>query len=360
MPEPISESNLAPTRTNWKNIFIDWIGVPLLGSIVITLTYATNELIEGDYLDFIESMMISFTFWSVLANGNGIIVNYLEQRWSWLESPIKRLAIGIGALLIYTIIASTLIIYAYVEFYLGYSFADFSNDEQFLEFLFIPVIITIFIALWMHGRAFLQDWRQSAIDVERLKTENLKSRFESLRNQVNPHFLFNSLNALSSLVYANQEKAVDFIQKLSEVYRYVLDHQNDEVVNLKDELNFLKSFVFLNKIRFGDNFKVDYQNLQELEDWSIPPVSLQLLVENCIKHNEISKENQLKVSIRMENDAIIVENNLNPMKSPKKDSNGLGLSNIRSRYEILSNVKVQVEQSSTTFCVKIPLLNFEG
>ncbi len=257
---------------------------------------------------------------------------------------------------LFTVVASLIVLFLYIELYHGASFVKSIKATGFFRAIAIPLIITTIIALWGHGREFLLSWRESAVDVERLKTENLKSKFESLRSQVNPHFLFNSLNALSSLVYADQGKAVNFIQKLSEVYRYVLDHQNDEVVDLQTEVTFLESYVFLNTIRFGNNFKVNYVDLDDLRTYSIPPVALQMLVENCIKHNEISKEFPLIIEVRKENETIVVENNLNPIDIPKRDSNGLGLSNIISRYELLSDRKVGVEKSDTKFSVRLPLL----
>ncbi|MCP4459618.1 MAG: hypothetical protein GY816_16575 [Cytophagales bacterium] len=349
----------APKNT-WKGTLVEWLVVPLVGGFVIGFFFAQNDLASGNYSGFLESAIISSVFWVVLGNGNGAIVHLIDQRWTWLETPIKRTIIGLIGMFVYTLVASTMIIYMYVELYFGASFIAVVEAEGMLSLLKVPLSITVVVALWFHGRSFLMAWRQSAIDVERLKNENLKSKFESLRSQVNPHFLFNSLNALSSLVYDDQGKAVDFIQKLSEVYRYVLDHQNDEVVDLNLEVAFLKSFVYLNKIRFGENFDVDYSNLEESnENWSVPPVALQMLLENCIKHNEVSNEHPLKIEISKKGDLITVENNLNPINVPKQDSNGLGLSNIISRYEMLSDQKVEVTETEDSFRVSIPLLKFE-
>ena len=202
------------------------------------------------------------------------------------------------------------------------------------------------------------EWRQAAIDVERLKSENLKSKFESLKSQVNPHFLFNSLNALSSLVYSDQDKATDFIQKLSEVYRYVLDHQNDEVVSLSEELDFVKSYIYLNQIRFGKNLTVDYRNFDNISTaCMIPPVAVQMLVENCLKHNEVSKECPLNIELKLERDSLTVTNNLNPLTVPKQDAGGLGLSNIKARFGMMSDKEVRIEKTDSTFAVVLPLLS---
>ena len=345
-----------PART-MKEHLMEWLVVPIIGGFSIGIFFALNDLKAGDYGNFLEASIISTIFWIVLGNGNSVIIHFIDKRWTWLEAPIRRTIIGLIAMLGFTAVASLVVLYIYVEFYFGVNFIDVVRSQGIMSMLMTPLIITIVVSFWLHGQSFFISWRQAAIDVERLKTENMESRFESLRNQVNPHFLFNSLNALSSLVYVDQDRAVDFIQKLSEVYRYVLDHQNDEVVPLEDELRFLKSFVYLNKIRFGANFKVEYKNLIDIDQWSVPPVALQMLLENCIKHNEVSNDRPLQISISMEDNTIQVINNRNPVENLA--SSGLGLDNIRSRYEILSDEKVKIEESESDFKVVLPLLKLE-
>ncbi|SMD38115.1 Histidine kinase [Reichenbachiella faecimaris] len=344
-----------------KELINSWFTIPFIGALVITLIYDFNNLKSQEYGVFVQSWSVSYAFWTVLANGNSIIIYLIDKRWTWLDHPYRRAAIGITSILIYTPIASLLIIYCFVEFVLDVRFQIVLENKSIFSLLMVPMGITILVALWGHGRVFFIEWRQAAIDVERLKNENLKSKFETLKTQVNPHFLFNSLNALTSLVYADQSKAVEFIQKLSQVYRYVLDHQNDEVVPLQTEVDFLKSFVYLNTIRFGDNFEVVYKNMDTfLVNENIPPVTLQMLIENCIKHNEISKKNQLKITVERKDDRISVDNNINLITSAKQDSSGLGLSNIISRYEMLSDQKVEVIHSKDSFEVIVPILSLES
>lgn len=209
----------------------------------------------------------------------------------------------------------------------------------------------------LHGRAFLLAWRREVIEVEKLKNENLTAKLESLKNQVNPHFLFNSLNTLNALVYADQDKAADFIEKLAEVYRYVLDHQHDKLVSLGTEMELVKSYVYLNKIRFGENFQVEYKGFDTVDyNAKILPLTLQMLPENCFKHNEISKAHNLKVELQITGQEIIISNNLNSLSTPKRDSSNLGLSNVRSRYAYFTDRKVRVEKEEDQFMVAIPIL----
>ena len=208
----------------------------------------------------------------------------------------------------------------------------------------------------MHGRGFLLSWRQTSIDMEKLKTEQVFTQFQSLKNQVNPHFLFNSLNALSSLVYEDQDKAVSFIRKLSKVYRYVLDKKDEELVKVEDELDFMENFIFLQQIRFGENLKVLIEK-SNIRDGYLPPLALQLLVENAIKHNVISEKDPLSVSIKIEDTYCIISNSIK--EKLHKDSTGIGLANLKARYEYLSKKKMEIENDGIEFIVKLPVLQLD-
>lgn len=342
---------------SWRRAAKEWILIPLIGSLILSILVEWSDLQEGHYLEYVESVFISFAFWSLLSNGNALLICYLDKRWTWLKQPLKRAIIGTVVMLIYSIGISLLVLFVFIEYYLKFDFIKAIEYNGLWSQLRLPLMITIFFMLTGHGRAFLMEWRQAAIDVERLKSENLKSKFESLKSQVNPHFLFNSLNALSSLVYSDQDKAADFIQKLSEVYRYVLDHQNDEVVSLQEELEFVKSYIYLNQIRFGKNLEVDFINMETIPTtWMIPPVALQMLLENCLKHNEVSNEFPLRVKLILKDESLVVINNLNPIDMPKHDASGVGLSNVQARFEMMTTQKVKIEKSDAEFRVELPLL----
>lgn len=285
--------------------------------------------------------------WIALWWGNSFAGSYLSSKMSWTAYPVKVFF----TLLVFTIAYTLLAVYAIILFYrhvLG-----FHIDVD--ELIYSSLIVTFLITLFMHGRAFLLGWRQSAIDAEKLKQEGVAARYESLKNQVNPHFLFNSLNALSNLVYENQDLAVQFIKQLSEVYRYVLDTKDQELVSKEVELRFLESYIFLQKIRFNENLRIRI-DLTDTETF-FPPLVLQMLIENAIKHNEISAENPLTISIFANDRFVIVENNLQKRRSLGEESTGVGLSNIISRYSFLSKEKVQVIEGNGMFTVKLPIIN---
>ena len=345
-------------KGSWKVAFKEWVLIPLVGSIILCAFLIWSDIVTGNYSEFFRNALFSFIFWSLLSNGNSLLICYQDKHWTWLEQPLKRLFISVVVMLIYSVGISIVVLYIIISVYYNANFIKVMEHNGYWSQLRMPLLITSFFMITQHGRAFLMEWRQAAIDVERLKSENLKSKFESLKSQVNPHFLFNSLNALSSLVYSDQDKATDFIQKLSEVYRYVLDHQNDEVVSLSEELDFVKSYIYLNQIRFGKNLTVDYRNFDNISTaCMIPPVAVQMLVENCLKHNEVSKECPLNIELKLKRDSLTVTNNLNPLTVPKQDAGGLGLSNIKARFGMMSDKEVRIEKTDSTFAVVLPLLS---
>jgi len=182
----------------------------------------------------------------------------------------------------------------------------------------------------------------------------LNYKYESLRNQINPHFLFNSLNVLSDLVYDNQKIAVKFIQQMSDLFRYVLDSRDKELVPLSDELEFIQSFTFLLKTRFEDKLIIENNVEAKAEDY-IVPMTLQLLIENAVKHNEVSEAFPLRISIRRNNDYLEVENALQP-KSAGDDSKKTGLKNIVQQFAFFSDRPIEIIKGDENFLVRIPIL----
>jgi LytS/YehU family sensor histidine kinase len=272
----------------------------------------------------------------------------LSHFYSWHKDPVKRLLVGLIGMTVYTLGAVYGVIY-FFRYVVGFDVGD-NLSTTFTS----TIIITLIITMFMTGREFLINWRQAAVDAEVSKRASINAQYESLKNQVNPHFLFNSLNALTTLVYEDQDKAAKFIKQLSEVYRYVLDTRDKEVVALEDEMKFLESYLFLQKIRFGENLLVEI-NLSTKGKF-IAPLALQLLVENAIKHNVVSTENPLSITITAREGYIVVENSLQRKHMTEEKSPGIGLDNIKSRYTFLSNQPVLVEEHDGKFVVKLPLI----
>lgn len=189
-----------------------------------------------------------------------------------------------------------------------------------------------------------------------LKKENIRSQFEALKSQVNPHFLFNNLNVLSSLIYADQDRAGKFVRQLSKVYRYVLDFKDADTISLQEETDFLDAYLFLLTTRFGENLRIERTLNEDCRMRRLPPAVSQMLIENAIKHNVIARNRPLTIRIFMEADRYLVIQNTLQRKSSVEPSSKIGLENIRRRYRYLTSQQVIIEETPETFTVKIPLL----
>lgn len=285
--------------------------------------------------------------WILLWLGNAIAADMLSKKIDWIKEPVKRFAVGMLVMIGYTVVVSYGLVWLYKNVF-GLNVGDTTT------FQYSTLIITFIISLFMHGRGFLKSWKLAEIEAEKAKQESIRANYESLKNQVNPHFLFNSLNALTNLVYEDQDKAAKFIKQLSEVYRYVLDSRNKEVVSMDEELSFLDSYLFLQQIRFGDKLKIENE-LKPMKG-NIPPLALQMLVENAIKHNEVSQEHPLIIRLYANGSNLFVSNNLKYKSKSISESVGVGLENIRRRYEFLSDLPVVIEKDEKNFVVRLPIL----
>lgn len=332
-------------KVNKRNEYTWAIIISVIGSAL--LTYLSCTSCHEDIGKYLKFALVSTFIWVLLWIGNSEMNDYLSLKISWIKAPIKRLVTGIIATILFTILAVLLVLKGF-ELALNFQF------NNYIEVIVPSLIITFFISLFFHGRGFLIEWRRSAIAAERYHKESMTATYENLKNQVNPHFLFNSLNALTSLVYEDQDKAAKFIKQLSEVYRYVLDSRNKEVVTIEEELKFLDSYVFLQQIRFGDKLKIN-NSLNNIVG-NLPPLALQMLLENAIKHNVVSEEFPLTIEIYQEENKLVVKNNLRIKNVVSENAIGVGLENIKKRYEFLTDSPVMILKDEGNFVVKLPIL----
>ncbi len=286
--------------------------------------------------------------------GNAYLSN-LPDRWlPWIEAPIRRLIISVAITVVFTCLIWILIYWLFLTNDYGWNLVALVRDMKLRDF--VPtLIITIFISLFMHGRAFFISWKATLVEAERLKKEQLSARYETLKSQVNPHFLFNSLNVLASLVHKDADQAELFIRQLATVYRYILESRDKEVVPLEEELSILRAYLFLMDIRFGAGLRADIR-VAEPAPGRVAPLTLQMLVENALKHNEVSKANPLQIEVFRENGYLVVRNTLQP-KTTLPESTGLGLANIQARYQALSDKPVLISNNDGFFTVKTPILS---
>ncbi len=336
---------LIKERTSLKDYLITAGWLALAGIVMTFIFYPPTE--DRKLKVFVLIAALTSCIWIFLWIGNAATSDLVDRRIDWVTTPVKRFVVGMIVMTVYTLSAIFFLVWIFrVAF-------NFDVGSGLNDMLYTSLIITFVISLFMHGRGFLRNWRLAELEAEKAKQESIKANYESLKNQVNPHFLFNSLNALTSLVYEDQDKAAKFIKQLSEVYRYVLDTRNREVVPIDEELKFMESYLFLQQIRFGEKLRI--RNELAGLSGSVPPLSLQMLVENAIKHNIISQEHPLTIHLFSRDNELVVVNNLQ-QKLTSEDSSGVGLENIKRRYEFLSNRRVMVEKNQHTFSVKLPIL----
>ncbi len=294
-------------------------------------------------------IIMSITYTYILGYGCSYISYKVAQRYYQGEKPIKGFLINLVILALYSFFTSMLIWYFSIRVLYNPDFNPSVTE------LVSNAYIALALSMFFSGIEFLKKWKSEAVKAERLEKEKIATQYESLRNQVNPHFLFNSLNTLTSLVVDSQDLAIQYINQLSEVYRYVLDSRNKDVVGLDVEVDFLKSYLFLQKIRFGENISVDIRLKDDLKDKFILPLSLQILMENAIKHNEISSEKPLKISVVENDDYIKIENQIHKKQLFEKGS-GIGLNNIMERYQHLTDKEISIINDNKKFVVQLPII----
>jgi two-component system, LytTR family, sensor kinase len=278
-------------------------------------------------------------------------VNYkLDEVFPYAKSIPGRVAtqIGIGAL--FTIFIRFLI-YEFGEPYLPIQLDSlFLASTWILYVLAGTAINTIFVT-----KFFLKQWKESIILAERLEKEKSQVQFDNLKNQMNPHFLFNALTSLNSLIFENQQLASDFLQQLSKVYRYVLQNKEKNFVTLQTEMDFIGNYVQLLETRFEKALAIKFDISAQSRGRAIVPVTLQILIENALKHNVVDKDRPLQIEILTVGDYLVVSNNLQ-LRKLVETSNKLGLENLKSLYRFLTDKPVLIEKTDERFAVKVPLV----
>lgn len=335
-----------------KNIWQYLLAVFLLSSIFTPFVW------NGPWEDpkkIAMALIWSFAIWFTQIYGHTIIFQLWDKVFSWTEQPIARSTVGIISIIVYAALA-----FVGVQVIMQFIFFHQWPSRSFWEMIMdsgMAIRIAAIVSVIATLIGFLNAWRKSELEKERLKTEMAEHRYNALQNQVNPHFLFNSLNVLSELVYEDQDLAVKFIDQLSELYRYVLASRNEDIIALEKEVEFIESFSFLLKTRFQNQLEITI-DIQPKQGEFLVPMSLQLLVENAVKHNVATTSNPLKMTIQRQGDYVVVENVLRPKAQPVQ-STKTGLSNVKGRYTHLTGQKVLIEQSDAHYKVALPIIKME-
>lgn len=329
----------------WVMIFGIIIGGLLLP--VLFFDFYPTENFENYAYSVFTSMIHISIFWAI----DKWVVIKIRKRIREPKDYLKRILIEIIAITIITILLCNLSCYLEAGFKLDFQ----SYHPTIYQIYYASFTITFLILALYEAMYFYDLWKIGLLENEMLKTENTKAQLASLKNQLNPHFLFNSLNTLSSVIPEDPELAVVFVENLSSVYRYILEIKNKELIQLKDELECLKAYEFLLNIRFGDKLIVNKKIEKEYLNYYIIPMSLQILLENAVKHNVVSKTNPLVVDIRIEDEFITISNKVR-LKNQVHDSTKTGLENIKKRYKLVTGRDKVLLYENGVFKIWLPLI----
>ena len=327
-------------------------------SISIFLVLLVIKLITGVTIQLNEYLLVNLGYTILygltLYYANALLFIYLDSIFEVERFTKRRIIIGfLGSFLISVVVIFLLRIIEDVIIE-GESFDAFLQNETLANYL-VTIIITFFVTLAFHAFYFYKAYQENKVKEQKIIAGTASAQFESLKNQIDPHFLFNSLNVLSSLIEENPESAQKFTTSLSKVYRYVLEQKDKELVSVAEELKFAKTYMNLLKMRFENSITFEIPEVFDNEEAKVVPLSLQLLLENCIKHNIVSEAKPLHVKISIENNQLVVTNNLQK-KEVLLDRKGVGLQNIVNRYAILTKRTVLVEENEEEFKIFLPIL----
>lgn len=312
----------------------------------------------GNQIQFNMNLLVQFAFVALytfsLSFANWLVFRFLDNYFKYDRFSVTRLIVGFLS----SFIVSVLVIFLlriFEEVIVNHnSIRDFLKTEKASNYV-VAIVITFFVTLSLYAFHFYKAFQENKVKEQKIIAGTANAKFESLKNQIDPHFLFNSLNVLSSLIEENPENAQKFTTSLSKIYRYVLEQKDKELVTVQEELLFAKTYMNLLIMRFENSITFELPENFDNSETKVVPLSLQLLLENTIKHNVVSEKKPLNIKIYVKDNYLVVENNLQK-KEVLQDRQGVGLQNIVNRYGLISERKVLIEESESYFKVLIPIL----
>lgn len=305
------------------------------------------------YHALLTILAVTFFTWE----GNRLIKPFLERKFLSQGNNLRFLGFFFVAGNIISVLAAVGVVYLVGNLLYGYNWKQNWNPLK-LNIIY-ATLINLFLHLVNTILFFFREYRQKWSEAEELRRNSEQAHLQLIRNQVNPHFLFNNLNVLSGMVIRDNPEANQFIEEFSKVYRYILNNQQKELVDLRSELDFIQPYIFLLRKRFDTGLEVSIDIAESYRSWQVVPAALQMLIENAIKHNVVSPQKPLSIDIHTNgSDTLVVKNNLQP-RPVKEPSTLIGLQNIQKRYELISGRDVIINQTSDSFEVRLPLLNLD-
>lgn len=331
----------------------------LKAAVIITIILEALDLLLGSgtflWEKELKNIAILFIYAFVLTAVNSAFFDILNARIDWRKNGKKRLIYGAVGSVLLTMIALTFCNYIHLVYIEQVATTANFFYKTRIDFYVIGLVITIAVSLFYHAFYFYKALQDKKVKEQKIIAGTASAKFDALKNQLDPHFLFNSLNVLTSLISEDPENAQKFTTSLSKVYRYVLEQKNKELVSVNEELQFARTYVNLLKMRFEDSIVFNLPESATHPEAKVVPLSLQLLLENAVKHNIITPGKPLEINIYEKDGNLVVANKLQPKQVVKKSS-GVGLRNIYQRYHLLTDRQVLVEKTNSEFIVAIPIL----
>ena len=326
------------------------VGMPFMGIFGRWLFYESRRVqtLPSTFFRYSLSVCTAVLLWE----GFRQIIIFARNRYPESHRLTQRIFLQLFSFLLATILLRVL---AWTVVFVWFGYDLYPNFYEFRYSITVTYISIIPIAAVYEGIYFFQSWKIANIKVQELKKMNLQSQLESLKSEINSHFLFNNLNTLSSLIEHNPADAEDFLDELSNVYRYLLQKKQSNLSLVCDEIEFIESYTYLLKTRYCDGFEIEIDVDKEFFDFQIPTLVLQSLIENSIKHNVISVKKPLKIKVYVNNFKIVVENTFQK-KLRTVETNRMVLSSILQKYEILNKSKIEIMQNDEIFRVSLPLI----
>lgn len=341
-----------------KNRYIREFPRAFLIGLGIFCVLTLINVLNGASLKFDENLKYTFLYTILytvsLHLANTSLFIFLDSVFK--EERFSKRRIFIGFALSFVLSLTVIFVLRVFEDVIveGKTFSNFIENESPSNYI-IASVFTFVIISAVHIIYLYKYYQETKLKEQKIIAGTANAKFESLKNQIDPHFLFNSLNVLSSLIEENPENAQRFTTSLSKIYRYVLEQKDKELVTVSEELAFAKTYMNLLKMRFENSITYELPDNFDNSDAKVVPLSLQLLLENTIKHNVVSENKPLHIKIYIKDNFLVVENNLQK-KEVLQDRKGVGLQNIVSRYAILSERKVLIDENKEAFAVYLPIL----
>ncbi|HMI07175.1 MAG TPA: histidine kinase [Flavobacterium sp.] len=325
-------------------------GIIMLVSIVLNWIYGQKPALDTRFLvTFLYTLLYTFSLYFANAFVFATLDKYFVERFS-------KKRIFLGFVLSFIVSLTTVFLLRIFEDVVieKRSFEVFLSNENPRNYLF-AIIVTFVITLSLYAFSFYKAYQENKVKEQKIIAGTASAKFETLKNQIDPHFLFNSLNVLSSLIEENPENAQRFTTSLSKIYRYVLEQKDKELISIEEELSFAKTYMNLLKMRFENSVFYELPETPVDPEAKVVPLSLQLLLENTVKHNVVSEQRPLHIRIFIDGDYLAIQNDLQK-KEVLQDRKGVGLQNIINRYDIITRRKVLIAENEKTFTVRIPIL----